>query len=313
METDDGSQSSGSKDNDNRTSTKSWREISEYTHLLRSLRAAQTEDVTTHLTALRHQPQDLIQDIHDGIGSNNENMELVARPSIRSAGQGRRSGTGDVSRNLSARWPLKPVDVQRPLYSLEDEVRLIARQHLTKEGGANNEDSERLSQDEDEEESILTEELVSALSGRTLDLLHQTLNGLLGHRPSVPPSLTNRLKPLGWETLLSELSTSGAVDPSVIKNSYMRLSRLFPSTETLPIPVPVYRRLAEDEPNGGSQEIGLKSGQGPLARSSEHDGTLALDYTSDYELLEYVASQSTNSKPKSIMVDCRLSLEYVLT
>ncbi|KAG8923488.1 hypothetical protein FRC02_011106 [Tulasnella sp. 418] len=78
----------------------------------------------------------------------------------------------------------------------------------------------------------------------------------------------------------------------------MRLSRLFPSTETLPIPVPVYRRLAEDEPNGGSQEIGLKSGQGPLARSSEHDGTLALDYTSDYELLEYVASQSTNSKPK---------------
>lgn len=97
-------------------------------------------------------------------------------------------------------WPLQTSDLQVPLFPITEEIRRIAQEFLRRH--------QSLDPDTD-----LPEGLITALSQRTTGLLEHSLDLLYQRRDAVAPSMQARLRPAGWETLLSAVATTTAVDP----------------------------------------------------------------------------------------------------
>lgn len=98
-------------------------------------------------------------------------------------------------------WPLQSSDLQIPRFPLTEEVRRIAQAYLRRRLSTRDADVD------------LPESLINALSRRTTALLDHSLDLLYQRRDAVAPSVQIRLRPAGWESLLSAVGTTGAVDP----------------------------------------------------------------------------------------------------
>jgi hypothetical protein len=154
-------------------------ELSEYTSLLRALKAADTLDVTAHLARPNN-------DVHPAVAANTP-------PS-----------TDDAACD---RWPLLLQDVYVPEWSFGDEVRLLAAQ------------AQRAlsSQQEDVVEADgLEEEGSDALTDAASAYLSEMLAAMAQHVPLTAKSLQNRLRPFGWESVLQIVSAGRLVDEKCV-------------------------------------------------------------------------------------------------
>ena len=108
-------------------------------------------------------------------------------------------------------------DLQIPAHTLYDEVHRIATQYISAHNPSNGMDLDLEPQDANsllsmDEENLVDGSVASALSFRTSSLLEHMLDLLQCNRAENVPSLTHRLRPMKWQSILGLLATSGAVD-----------------------------------------------------------------------------------------------------
>ncbi|KAG6865173.1 hypothetical protein C0991_004721 [Blastosporella zonata] len=226
-------------------------ELTEYSSLIRALRASNTLDVTTHLTkaglGCDADDDDDTDEDSPGFGVRGEayqtereyNTDTVANPPTSSPCQSRdvspspecspegRSGSHKRKRPSSSppqqrrrdawtRWPLLADDVHVPEWSLEDEIGHLAERALNPPQLPRHE-TEQPDQGHDDlldPEDIDTDpSYLPHLTLTASNHLSTILALLVAHTPNRPNSQQNRVEPMGWRAVLDVLSSCG--DPSV--------------------------------------------------------------------------------------------------
>ncbi|KDQ56905.1 hypothetical protein JAAARDRAFT_59122 [Jaapia argillacea MUCL 33604] len=151
------------------------------------------------------------------------------------------SRSKDRDRDTWTRWPLLAGDVHIPEWGLEDEVKLLALQELKVQRQGNGDpgptpatpeddrtlqqgtdgipmdiDSVVNDQDSEDEDTTLPPSALNGLILSSSSHLSQLLSALSAHFPLAEKSMQNRVKPIGWETVLDVVGVSGLVDEKSI-------------------------------------------------------------------------------------------------
>ncbi|KAG8876764.1 hypothetical protein FRB97_003945 [Tulasnella sp. 331] len=180
---------------------KQRREITEYNHLLSTLRTEATADISSQmLNYLDTQTQTNSM----GVRSDGAIEVDISQATIRAPSPPAQRFLGKMDR--ISRFPLT------------EEVSRIAQEHMRRQQKCRDADVD------------LPEPLINALSHRTTALLEHSLDLLYQRRDAVAPSVQIRLRPAGWESLLSAVGATGAVDSglgtvSETTRSYVRTWR----------------------------------------------------------------------------------------
>lgn len=221
-------------------------ELSEYSSLLRALRTSATLDLASHVTAHAQATtsggHDLDVDCNDNesAGDVGDSQVLPAEtadefyqssrtsasvndgeiqtddvepgPKPKSSGKTKSKGPRDTW----TRWPLLAGDVHVPEWSLQDEVKLLALQHLKASSTSSDDDdsedpTERSPDDEEAVESLMTSHALDALTASTGCYLSQILALLAAYVPPGEKSMQNRVRPLSWENVLTIVVANGMV------------------------------------------------------------------------------------------------------
>lgn len=165
-------------------------ELSEYSFLLRSIRAADTLDLTSRLTAPKHRAASATNATPDPALLPEDSDEENSRDS-----------------NGWTRWPLEAGEVNVPEFGFAEEVRLLLRTALSQQQPADSSSAIQLSDDTDSQE--LVRDTVNSSHAFLSSLLAQIAN----HGPRGPASMSNRVGPSNWECIANILGTSGVVHP----------------------------------------------------------------------------------------------------
>ncbi|KAG9024613.1 hypothetical protein FRB95_011271 [Tulasnella sp. JGI-2019a] len=190
------------------------REISEYNHLLSTLRTEATADISSQMlnylgiqgqTVCGSSTVDPRSDVLAEIGS--------SQIAVRGAAPRKTKLSGTMDRKTM--WPLQSSDLQIPRFGLEEEVSRIAQEFLRRQHNSFDSDID------------FPESLMRALSRRSAALLEHLLDLLYQRRDAVAPSVQIRLRPAGWESLLGAVGTTGAVNPVVLERCQKRLETMF--------------------------------------------------------------------------------------
>jgi hypothetical protein len=200
-------------------------EISEYASLLRALRATDTLDITAQLTRLDSARDDTDPAIeeetspHESPTSSHVDCDGVS--SIEEKGHPSALNTSRKSRNTWSRWPLLPEDLHIPEWTFEDEVHALARQALLSDLSSQNQPSASTSSEshrvdfnvpsEDQADALLPPSSVRILADVSSSHLEHILSALASYCP-VTKSTQHRRHPIGWESVLNIVSTTGLVD-----------------------------------------------------------------------------------------------------
>jgi len=247
-------------------------ELTEYSSLLRALRTTQTLDLTGHLTrhhseleasvAYEDEDEDDPRGNRNASGNNTDgedektqtethratsppptsDFDLNATTSQPSSPPRKASGRTDGAKSkgkqrelpftkdsdLWTRWPLLSGDVHVPEWALDDEVRLIASRILQ---------VERRVEDDDDEDTQLPSNFVDTLALDTAQRLASILAACAHTAPTVPSkSLAGRLHPIGWQGVLTSVSSCGLVSPRILERVNERISAIYstglPATNT---------------------------------------------------------------------------------
>lgn len=185
-------------------------ELSEYTSLLRALRTTDTLDLASQLTKSAGPPR----------------TSPVCNPTAQPTNK---SKAKEKEKENWTRWPLLLGDFAAPEFTFEDEVRALAAEALLiqrKYEEAPQEDTDlpqtqslsQTSEQEEEEEAggdpeDLPESHFSALTLATSTHLTQILAALASHIPHAEKSMQNRLKPLGWQSVLEIMAATRCCSP----------------------------------------------------------------------------------------------------
>ncbi|TFK53152.1 hypothetical protein OE88DRAFT_1626974 [Heliocybe sulcata] len=128
-------------------------------------------------------------------------------------------------RDTWTRWPLLAGDVHIPEWSLEDEIRSAAMQTLSQqlllEFATTSEQAEAEIADD---ETVPLDALVFSAS----EHLAHLLSALAAHFPLVEKSMQNRVKPIGWTTVLEVAASSGFADAKTVERLRTRLESIYP-------------------------------------------------------------------------------------
>ncbi|KAJ7704376.1 hypothetical protein B0H17DRAFT_1002960 [Mycena rosella] len=215
-------------------------ELSEYNSLLRVLRTNDTLDLTKHITLSpprrpRHTAQassskpDAPQVDEQDDGDDDEPPAKRGRPR---------------KRDTWTRWPLLVNDVHVPEWGLEDEigalVTLCLRNNPPKipqyAKSAQVEDGDEGDADEDDEDPP---PILPHLAQSASAFLASILALLALHTPARPQSMQNRLKPIGWQTVLDVLAScaepahpNSLIDPAMISNVKTRMEAIYGPCES---------------------------------------------------------------------------------
>lgn len=125
-------------------------------------------------------------------------------------------------------WPLQSSDLQIPRFGLAEEVRRIAHEYIRRnplplhQHGAEDDRPQtnasqpesRLESDDLSEDEGLPDSLLNAMALRESALLEHALDVLYQRRDAVAPSMQIRLRPASWESLLSAMAATNAVNPT---------------------------------------------------------------------------------------------------
>ncbi|KAJ7764522.1 hypothetical protein DFH07DRAFT_811497 [Mycena maculata] len=187
-------------------------ELSEYSSLLRALSANDNLGVAKHITHNPPKKRRKLEssqpavDVAEGTSDPPPEAEAPKRPHVR-------------KRDTWTRWPLLVQDVKVPEWGLADEIETLVRTWLQ-----NN--PHRASQDADEDPPSILPHVVQSASN--------FLSGLLAliaqHTPARPQSLQERINPIGWQTVLAALASSGdpsLVDPAMLSSVQTRLEAIY--------------------------------------------------------------------------------------
>lgn len=217
-------------------------ELTEYSSLLRALRTSNTLDVTTHLTKHHKSLESVDDDIGDwdDIDLDNEELESqntspVAGPSTLPEPEAKpQKRTTKRKRDTWTRWPLLAEDVPVPEWSLEDEVALLAslalkHQHspllaeLEEQQEPDLGSEEALELDSDPEPDVDAENpvYIPYVTLSASNFLSSVLARVAAHTPLRPPSMQNRIGPIGWKTVLEVLASSTDVDAKCVCALYL--------------------------------------------------------------------------------------------
>ncbi|EPQ51924.1 hypothetical protein GLOTRDRAFT_123042 [Gloeophyllum trabeum ATCC 11539] len=183
-------------------------------------------------------------------GTEQRSNEPEAGPSTsRSIGKAKAAATGTSTvpsspspapgpkrrkRDTWTRWPLLAEDVPVPEWTLEDEVRSLAVNALQAQGTLApphlSDDGEEAGSFDDEE-TLLPAASVDALVFSTSDHLGRLLSSLAAHFPLAEKSMQNRVKPIGWNTVLEVAASSGLVSAECIESVRTRMEAIYPPSE----------------------------------------------------------------------------------
>ena len=208
-------------------------ELSEYSSLLRALRTSNTLDLASHLTA----PPPHIPACHDDDGESERFRDESVTSSNQTGSKRRRTREKDDG---WTRWPLLAGDVHVPEWTLEDEVKLLALRALQRErrheydadetvddqgGQAESVDGDGASssreandvdavpdaeKDDDlDQDTELPAHYLTALTKTVGHQLAHILALLDVHTPPRESSMQNRLRPIGWQTVLDVAAVHG--------------------------------------------------------------------------------------------------------
>ncbi|KIK68265.1 hypothetical protein GYMLUDRAFT_154314 [Collybiopsis luxurians FD-317 M1] len=180
-------------------------ELSEYSSLLRAIRASDTLDVTSQLTRyyVGKGKEKAVQQIRNAAPSSPVMGE--ARPGKGEAGKERSKRPS--SHETWTRWPLLAEDVPVPEWTLEDEVAQLTTFLLCSEPISTSEIDSNCDSDLDMNSSP---ELISSLTFASTHILDGILASLATIIPKRPPSMSNRLAPVGWQTVLAAAQVQAA-------------------------------------------------------------------------------------------------------
>jgi hypothetical protein len=239
-------------------------EFTEYASLLRSLRTSHILDLTSHLSQYQSSTSQQSIDDHeddpeqagegrvDGsfqvahseasssstrvrIDRNEPNEGTSLDPDLRS----RRAPTRDTW----TRWPMLSGDVQKPEWSLQDEVQhivhTIRKNQRIQEKAAVQSDllrqpgsSTRLNEEDDDAET-LDESIFPVLTALTAEYLRALLDVCAEHIPSVAVSSRARLGALSWPGVLAAASASGIASPEAIHKVEVQLKTIYQNPEEI--------------------------------------------------------------------------------
>ena len=210
-------------------------EISGYLGLLRALRATSTLDLTSHLIQSSQSPslndqndQPFLDSVHYPRDSSELGFDYISQATLaeaipKSPEATLKTVTGHgtpSSRDTWTRWPVLAADVPIPEWDLEDEDRVLAVRTLkqsrprdmeTTVDSIDDQELGNISGDEEQEDSLLTPTVVNALTEATSKYLAEILASMAEiHRPA--PSLSNRIRPYDWQSVLNVASNNGLID-----------------------------------------------------------------------------------------------------
>lgn len=242
-------------------------ELTQYSSLLRSLRTANTADLSSHLLPSHLSKRFGTSDDSDlnertGDESVDHPSEVDTSRPPTPFGSEFDSGSTPASPTTIARarwtkWPLLSGDIVIPEFSLEQEIRQIASQSLRlfdpSYVSEKNEDKlhnpsrkpkhspsqelttppEQVSPANDsrlmmtEPEEDVSPYLVRALCDGTTKHLSDILGLVAAFQPDVGISMQDRLKPVDWQDLLNIISTCGVVDSRIVDHVRARMNALY--------------------------------------------------------------------------------------
>ncbi|KAE9392623.1 hypothetical protein BT96DRAFT_1000173 [Gymnopus androsaceus JB14] len=201
-------------------------ELTEYSSLLRALRTNDTLDITSQLTRYHvqkgkeketYEDEDEDEEEEEGKESENDDVEEnqeddeepKAGPSSlkrkRSASSSvptsakKKKGKQKSTRETWTRWPLLAEDVPVPEWSLEDEVAHITTSLMPTSDS-----------DSDSEADVPSSALISSLTLSSSSYLDSIFASIATIVPKRPPSMINRLAPVGWQTVLTAAQMQAA-------------------------------------------------------------------------------------------------------
>lgn len=195
-------------------------ELSEYSSLIRALRTGDTLDLASQLT--RPQPsastyqQNAPESDKDPTPSDVSTSRDVS-PNIKGKGRSKDSrSTGKAkAKDNWTRWPLLARDIRAPEFEFRDEVKAIASHILQSQLLKNSNGTDILPADKDED-TIFPPLLLDSLTLASATHLSQILSALAAHIPLMEKSMQNRIKPIGWESVLDIVAATGLVDPKSV-------------------------------------------------------------------------------------------------
>lgn len=225
-------------------------ELTEYSSLLRALRTNDTLDVTSQLTKYHVQKGKEKAVIYDedsdeeeeeeeeegpenDVGHDEDEYQPKAGPSslkrqqsIGSPSSEKKNGRrkSNISRETWTRWPLLAEDVPIPDWSLEDEVAHITTSLIQKSSPSTS-DSEC---DSDPDADAPSPALISSLTLSSSSYLDSILASIASIVPKRPPSMLNRLAPVGWQTVLAaaQIQAVTAQTGGSVSTKYVLLASL---------------------------------------------------------------------------------------
>ncbi|KZP15826.1 hypothetical protein FIBSPDRAFT_795058 [Athelia psychrophila] len=231
------------------------RELSEYTSLLRALKNTDNLDLASQLIKPVASSQHTVP-----VPSSPDSA--ASKPQAKEKGKLKGKSKGKQQDNWT-RWPLLPGEFAAPEFTFDDEVRALAAEalliqreyeyadadvHLPLSEGSHmvtvmdtlyaQDQPQSLEQDvaereeEEEEEEPEPEDLPAAdLSALNLTLstyLTQILAAIAAHVPRAEKSMQNRLKPLGWQSVLEIMAAAGCCAPDALEDIDRRMCAIYP-------------------------------------------------------------------------------------
>jgi hypothetical protein len=161
-------------------------EFSEYSSLIRALETSETLGEVSHLT--EHQAS-----AGDG-----------GEQSTKEPDEGKRRVSGTKSR-----WPLLAGDVDVPEWGIEDEIKVLASRALKAHLSIEEEEEEEGTTGPDDptsddgEDEVLDAPFLNAVTMATSAHLSQILALLAAHVPLTGKTTQDRIRPIGWESVLN--------------------------------------------------------------------------------------------------------------
>jgi hypothetical protein len=214
-----------------------YTELSEYSSLIRALRTSDTLDLASQLT----RPQPAASTSQLNTPESDEDQTEVTTPNAStsreispSVGLGKGKGKGRLKGSRKAgsserakskakdnwtQWPLLAGDIHAPEFEFRDEIKALAL-HVVQSQRLEDSNDAALSDDDDtdddDEDTILPPSLLDSLTLASATHLSQVLSALAAHIPLMEKSMQNRIKPIGWESVLDIVAVTGLVDPKSV-------------------------------------------------------------------------------------------------
>ncbi|KII91828.1 hypothetical protein PLICRDRAFT_28342 [Plicaturopsis crispa FD-325 SS-3] len=237
-------------------------ELSEYASLLRSLRTTHTLDLATHLSQPQQSaPPSSERDSESDLGEDDQHVsdpddakhDVSSDPV--SQGKRKRRSSGKRPRKTHdtwTRWPHMAGDVHAPEWTFEDEINVLAIHILksrapgTSTGPHENESPEAngiRAPDDDfadgsdsEEDTPLLPATLKALTTASSEYLAQILGALVAHVPPAAKQMQDRMRPMGWDTVLDVVGACKLVDENTLARVQRRMESWYGASESKAIP-----------------------------------------------------------------------------